>query len=750
MRSLISAQGQNVVYFPTGTGNIQVQRLDTRTCATETIAVLPFLPRCLVAKHGWTCSGGERGEFVTIDRTEANSADHHDLATDLDLALSVDPTLDTDPDPASNPQVRQTIRSLLSAPKQESKKVGKDRVNCITLWFPPQHEHEHIHEGAYDQAVAVLANNDKSVSIVSLAFQDIKDEIRYPDCVNRAVISPDGGLLVAVSDDPYLYVHERCEKSVETPDGFWPDGTAYRWRLRHKIHLISQSRDDRSDNRGSFAACFSSSGRYLAVGTQYGVISIFDATTLANPSFPSLITSFKSSRPGVPSGAVRAMEFAPGPMDLLAWTEDRGRVGVADMRNGCISRQIIHLDEEDGYDHITLTDRGAIDPRLTDILSGDLQDNLASSLATTLDFSPEPRTGLERLNQPLSRDETIVLEALQEHSRRRVQRAAERVSTTTQRLLGTERDTPAGTGTHLRNANAQVRRTMGPQATSIGPDTTTTNPRLSDAQRDRRAEMDRQQAILLTRSIAIERERDRTAQELDRLRDVHGHGETRHEARLRELSALIRANAADSATSAERRQSANSSPAVPPPPMRSSPTIANTNANADDEVAAHIAARRNITARIMANYPSSSGPGNAWGDLETLYNLSLDHGIPSYEGLRSAVDADARRRDRAAFLIREWETNPGRRAGMHMRREIEADPHDTAGLAWSDDGRTLYVYPIKSFVPGTLLTPIIGSLAPRMAFTSFTSTYSTASSIQQRTCGEDGATGYDNHLNEFT
>jgi hypothetical protein len=709
---LISAQGQDVVYFPTGTGNLQVQRLDTRTRVTETIAVLPFLPRCLVAKHGWICSGGEHGEFVTIDRTGANGADHHDLETDLDLVLSVDPTLDTDPDPASNPQVRQTIRSLLSgAPKQEKKKIGKDRVNCITLWFPPQQGHEHVHEGAYDQAVAVLANNDKSVSIVSVAFQDIKDEIRYPDCVNRAVISPDGGLLVAVSDDPYLYVHERCDKSVETPDGFWPDGTAHRWRLRDKIHLLSQSKDDRSDNRGSFAACFSSSGRYLAVGTQYGVISIFDATTLANPSITSLITSFKSSRPDVPSGAVRAMEFAPGPMDLLAWTEDRGRVGVADMRNLCTSRQIIHLDQEDGYDHINLT---PIDPRLTDNLSGDLPDNLASSLATTLDFSPDTRTSLDRLNQPLSRDETIVLEALQEHSRRRVQRAAERVSTTTQRLLGTERDTPAGTP--LRNTNAQGRRTPA----GFGPDTSTTNSRLSDAQRDRRAEMDRQQAILLTRSIAIERDRDRAAQELDRLRDVHGHGETRHEARLRELSALIRANAADSATSAERRQSANSSPAVPPPPMRSSPTIANNNANADDEVAAHIAARRNITARIMANYPSSSGPGNAWGDLETLYNLSLDHGIPSYEGLRSAVDADARRRDRAAFLIREWETNPHRRVGMHMRREIDADPHDTAGLAWSDDGRTLYVSFIKSFVAGALLIPIIGSLAPRMASMSFT------------------------------
>jgi WD40 repeat protein len=67
--------------------------------------------------------------------------------------------------------------------------------------------------------------------------------------------------------------------------------------------------------RGSFALSFSRSGKYLAVATQYGIISIFDAECLTETH--SLMVSFTTSRPGRQAGAVRAMEFSPGPFDLL-------------------------------------------------------------------------------------------------------------------------------------------------------------------------------------------------------------------------------------------------------------------------------------------------------------------------------------------------------------------------------------------------------------------------------------------------
>lgn len=689
LRSLISTDGSNTVYFPTGPGNLQIQRLDTTTCATETIKVLPFLPRCLVAKKGYICAGGEHGEFAAIHI--------EDLATLADkvAAEAVDPG--TSPDAASNPRVRQTIESFVSDPRRKvghSKKFGKDRVNCVTLWWAPDDGIRHQH--AYDQSCAVLANNDKSVSVIGLAYQEVLDEICYPDCVNRAVISPDGLLLAAVSDDPYLYVHERYQKPGAGEYGC----SGYLWRLRNKIHLIGQSLNDASDNRGSFAVCFSSSGRYLAVGTQYGAISIFDATALADPGVDSLLTWFTSSRPGLPLGAVRAMEFAPGPMDLLAWTEDRGRVGVADVRNGCVSRQIIRLEDEDRYDHLSLTDKAVIDPRLLE----SPRDATASSFTDALDAQPQARELINSLNPPLSRDETIVLEALQEQSRRQAQRAGERVSTATQRLLGaTDMEAPEGDS---ERANHLLRRMLSPEGILF-------------------------HSLPAHIPVTTLRERERALAQMERLREARNQGETRaeprHEDRLRELTALIRANATESAnSSSERRQFPTAGPAaMPPAPTRSSPSDTNAASNLQSEIAAHIAARRSVTARLMRNHNVAEerprGPTHAWSHLERLYTLPLEHGVPAPEGLRSAVESDARRRDRAAFLIREWDTNPGsRRIGAYLRRDSLGDPFDTAGLAWSDDGRKLYVECLSHFwvCCDQALTFLTDSWVPRMVFTS--------------------------------
>src|SRR5512140_3598373 len=139
-----------------------------------------------------------------------------------------------------------------------------------------------------------------------------------------------------------------------------------------------------TSSRGSFAACFSSSGKYLAVGTQSASISIFNVDALTVLGADPLITCFFASRPNAEHGAVRDMAFAPGCSDLLAWTEDRGRVGIVDLRNGYISRQIIALDQTEDFEHITITDRTTIDPRLLEQRGGD---NLTSAFTSSLDLS---------------------------------------------------------------------------------------------------------------------------------------------------------------------------------------------------------------------------------------------------------------------------------------------------------------------------------------------------------------------------
>lgn len=328
-----------------------------------------------------------------------------------------------------------------------SKAFGRDRVNCITLWFPPSESSSSLHgrqTGAYSQSVAVLANNDKKVTIVSLEFQDAVEEVVYPDCVNRALISPDGRLLVAICDDPYLYVHERVPKSGITPSLFGHrDVEDFEWRSSAKVHLASQRKDDQSDQRGSFAACFSNTGRYLAIGTQYGMISVFDTALLLEPGLDPLVATFTSSRPREDVGAIRDMAFCPGPYDLLAWTEHRSRVGIADIRSNYVSRQLLDLDSYDDFEQIMITERGSIDPRL-------LQRNSRGDLTLADSATPTAASATEGINrrasrrfgsdyhQPLSAEETSVLEALSEHRRRREQAAARNNSSpgpTSTRLL---------------------------------------------------------------------------------------------------------------------------------------------------------------------------------------------------------------------------------------------------------------------------------------------------------------------------
>src|SRR5262249_53887227 len=145
LRNLISAEKRNLVYYPSGAGNLTVHRLDTDTRETETVNILPFLPRCLVAKNGWICAGGETGEFTAIDLNEDRFAP--DISTDdaaLDQALDSNPDasrlLELSNDLATSLRVRQSIRTLAHARKNllgKSMQFGKERVNCITLWFPP-------------------------------------------------------------------------------------------------------------------------------------------------------------------------------------------------------------------------------------------------------------------------------------------------------------------------------------------------------------------------------------------------------------------------------------------------------------------------------------------------------------------------------------------------------------------------------------------------------------------------------------
>ncbi|KAG5983756.1 hypothetical protein E4U55_007221 [Claviceps digitariae] len=419
LRSLISAEKRNIVYFPGGNSSNHVQRLNTSTNECETIKILTFAPRCLVACNGWLCCGSETGEFVAIRLEDAIEIHRQPLlGLQLDAETRQRVGLDSRDEPllALLAHARQTNKSLVA----KSMKLAKDRINCVTLWFPPSSSDPH--PGSYTEPVAVLANNDKTVILVSLGdfYQHDKVEplevVEYPDFVNRAIISPDGRIMIGILDDPYLYVHGRTEKDHWQAEGSSRTGV-YRWKQKQRFLLKSQRKDDRSDSRGSFAACFSPSGAYLAVGTQHGTISIFNTTLLLGSCEDPLITTFQSSRPESGPGAIRDMAFCPGPFDILAWTEDRGRVGFADMRNNFMTRQIVDISVEAGFQHIDIFDRNTIDPRLLDNNAERRADRSSPSGSSIR--ARRPAENLETLNQPLTANETIVLEAIQGDRRRR-------------------------------------------------------------------------------------------------------------------------------------------------------------------------------------------------------------------------------------------------------------------------------------------------------------------------------------------
>lgn len=395
-----------------------MQRLNTSTHECETIKLLTFAPRCLVAANGWLCCGSENGDFVAIHLEDDGDGHNPNAPLNLDPDARLPINIDSSREESLYSLITQATRSNKSL-IAKSMKLANDRVNCITLWFP--NATVDAADCAYSEPVAVLANNDRTVTLVSLRDFDHKDTIeplevvRYPDYVNRAIISPDGRTLVAILDDPYLYVHERVDKVVEPG---MP--AAYQWVQRRRLLLKSQRKDDKSDSRGSFAACFSSSGSYLAIGTQHGTVSVFNTTHLTDVNSDPLITTFRSSRPESGPGAIRDMAFCPGPYDILAWTEDRGRIGLVDIRMNFIIRQIVDINNEADFEHINIFDRNTIDPRLLDGQGFRRDNGQPSNTGRRENLNAARRDdAADLVNHPLTPSETRVLEAIQGDRRRR-------------------------------------------------------------------------------------------------------------------------------------------------------------------------------------------------------------------------------------------------------------------------------------------------------------------------------------------
>jgi hypothetical protein len=634
------------VYYPSGQ---DIYVLNTRTNEREIVTTLPFSPRCLTVARGWLCCGGDGGDYTTLNLRDGKTTPDFSLSFNLDadpdarLPLDLDPSRRSIPrDTASFLRRSRNTRYPLFA---NVKKVGTEIVNCVTIWFPD----ETTSNRTYKKPVAVVANNDCTVSILDLEDDsEILEKLTFPDFVNRSVMSPDGETLITICDDPFLYIHQRRQKHGLSK-GRTNSMKDYEWAQWGRLQLTGQRLADKSNMRGSFAASFSRSGKYLAVATQYGMISIFDTENLTQADVDPLVI-FTTSRPGRECGAVRAMEFSPEPFDLLAWTESSGRIGLADVRNLFLSRQLIMIDcRADGVERVPVSERPSepvIDPRLRAFRAESPSSSSTTPDYLGLDLDRRPQRNsirdiLDRHQSPTAEE----LELLSAHRNARHLRDLAEASNTSNfsSIIGGQRPTPPiGSSTNGEGSSSSDRRISTasyPAALRefINPDRTggaAFRSFINDRDQERRDRSLQPQEPRRRSSIIL------AAAEQSIERETLGSSTTR--------------NGNETSTSLERLT---------------------------------------LTPPRLINSPS-------WVDMEALYRanprFSTDSALDRSARLRVELEDDDRR-DFAHRLRQPWRPSDDlNQSGVGSRDEsttlrgvIRSAPQETMGCCWSPDGRIL-------------------------------------------------------------
>ncbi|KAL2012788.1 hypothetical protein VTN00DRAFT_313 [Thermoascus crustaceus] len=318
----------------------------------ESLALIPFEPKCLAAGHGWIGVGGsDNGECAFIRIADRSERVRHDTSgprrADVDSALPIDlepASRDSSPWASSEELggARNPSRRQLPQPEVQLQKFGGSIVNSVTIHRLPGDG-----ERLADEDAAILSNNDHTVTVYSLTRSKVLKVIHHRTCMNYAIISPDSKVLAAVGDEnrAYFYGITRNPENTVAFTETRKKLTGWDWTL---LRCIELEISPRFDDGCCFTIAFSPSSHLCAVGSQSGIITIFDVKTIRESTDeedqnPTLCL-FRSSRSYFDGGAVRCMTFSPEPWDLLVWIEDHGRAGVADVRQAFSRRQILTLD----------------------------------------------------------------------------------------------------------------------------------------------------------------------------------------------------------------------------------------------------------------------------------------------------------------------------------------------------------------------------------------------------------------------
>ncbi|KAJ4363123.1 hypothetical protein N0V83_010243 [Neocucurbitaria cava] len=336
LRHFISCPEPDLIYYASGA---DVYCLNAATRTQAHVYSLPWEARCTASGHGYVCVGGaDDGNFAAIKVTGFPPSNTSEV--DATLPLDFEHRLPRPP-------------LLGSASGVRLEKIGEDIVNSISIHKLPT-------EGCEaEEVVAVLTNNDKTVRIYSLTQNLELTVLDLPFPLNHATISPDGQMIVAVGDAPIAFFFERADvpksSSVKAVERLQ---TPPAWESLKQVSLY---RPPGAHAEGYFTTAWSPSGRLCAVGSECGYITVFDVEVLKMAEYgeDAIVQLISSTRPDTvtSAGAVRTMHFSPAPWDFLVWSEDQGRVCVADLRTGLKVKQVLTLDpKEEGLEKIEIAD----------------------------------------------------------------------------------------------------------------------------------------------------------------------------------------------------------------------------------------------------------------------------------------------------------------------------------------------------------------------------------------------------------
>ncbi|KAJ1972943.1 hypothetical protein H4R35_004395 [Dimargaris xerosporica] len=184
----------------------------------------------------------------------------------------------------------------------KSVRMGATINNCIGFSHDPLYMTTHEQQNTTPHLL--VSSNDRSIRILSFPDLVPMGKITMPQAVNHTAVSPDGRLMVTVSDDDTVKVFD----------------------IRGSTYTMVQTLN--TGHQASYSCNWNRLSDQFAVATAQGYVDVYDIR------FPRKLAQIRSTECGETSGACRVVKYCPTySTDLLVFSELEKYINVVDTRN---------------------------------------------------------------------------------------------------------------------------------------------------------------------------------------------------------------------------------------------------------------------------------------------------------------------------------------------------------------------------------------------------------------------------------